>query len=132
MKGGEVKVMEVVESITRTTLQEIEKVLTSRTIVGEPVTFDGRTIIPIISVAFGFGAGGGTGKTENRRGEGEGGGTGGGALVRPVAVIIADKDGMRVEPVVGGISGAVEKMGESIPRLIERIVERWGARRSGE
>ena len=118
--------MEVVENITRTTLQEMEKVLTSRTIVGEPVTFEGRTIIPLISIAFGFGAGGGSGKGEGqRKGEGEGGGTGGGALIRPVAVIISDKDGMRVEPVIGGLSGAMEKIGESLPKLIEKIVEQW-------
>lgn len=122
--------MEVVENITRTTLQEIEKVLTTRTIVGEPVTFEGRTIIPLISIAFGFGAGGGSGKGEGqRKGESEGGGTGGGAVIRPVAVIISDKDGMRVEPVVGGLSGAMEKIGESLPKMIESIAEKWASMR---
>lgn len=125
--------MEVVENITRTTLQEIEKVLSTRTIIGEPVTFDGSTIIPIISIAFGFGAGGGSGKGEGqRKGEGEGGGTGGGAWMRPVAVIISDKNGVRVEPVIGGISGALEKLGESFPKLIESLVEKWAERKKEE
>jgi uncharacterized spore protein YtfJ len=124
--------MEVVENITRTTLQEIEKVLNTRTIVGEPIIIEGKTIIPLISIAFGFGAGGGSGKGEgSRKGEGEGGGTGGGAIIRPVAVIISDKDGMRVEPVVGGIAGAMEKIGESVPKLIEKVVEQLAKRREG-
>lgn len=124
--------MEVVENITKTTLAEMEKVLSIRTIVGDPINIDGRTIIPLISVGFGFGAGGGSGKGEGpRKGEGEGGGTGGGAWVRPVAVIISDKDGVRIEPVVSGFSAALEKVGESMPNLIEKIVEKMAERKKG-
>ena len=126
--------MEVVESITKTTLQEIEKVLNTRTIVGDPIAVDGKTIIPLISAGFAFGAGGGSGRGEGQgrregKGEGEGGATGGGAWVRPIAVIISDADGVRVEPVIGGVSGAMEKIGESVPRLVEKIVDKWADRR---
>ena len=129
--------MEVVESITRTTLQEIEKVLNTRTIVGDPIVMDGRTVVPLISVGFAFGAGGGAGKGEGQgrregKGEVEAGGTGGGAWVRPIAVIISDAAGVRVEPVVGGISGAMEKVGESVPKLLEKVVDRWSERRKEE
>jgi uncharacterized spore protein YtfJ len=117
--------MEVVENITKTTLQEIEKVLNTRTIVGEPINMDGRTVIPLISVGFAFGAGSGAGKGDGKqKGEGEGGGTGGGAWVRPIAIVISDSSGVRVEPVIGGISGAIEKVGESVPKLVEKIVEK--------
>ncbi len=122
--------MEVVESITKTTIQEIEKVLNTRTIVGEPINADGRTIIPLISIGFGFGAGGASGKGEGRRqGEGEGGGTGGGAWIRPVAIVISDKDGIRVEPVISGLSAAFDKVGESIPKLVDKIVEKLTERK---
>jgi len=117
--------MEVVENLTKTTLQEIEKILTTRTIVGEPMTLDGRTVVPLISIGFGFGAGGGSGKGEGqRKGEGEGGATGGGAWIRPIAVVVSDKDSIRVEPIIGGFSAALEKVGESIPKLVEKIVEK--------
>ncbi|UCD09906.1 MAG: hypothetical protein JSU79_04480, partial [Dehalococcoidales bacterium] len=91
--------MEVVSEITKTTLGEIEKILTTRTVVGEPMTVEGATIIPLISIGFGFGAGGGAGKGESKqRGEGSMGGTGGGARVRPVALVVIDKEGnVRVE-----------------------------------
>ena len=117
--------MEIVENLTKTTLEEIEKVLTTRTVVGEPITVEGATLIPLISVGFGFGAGGGSGKGEaKQKGEGAGGGTGGGAWVRPKAVIIIDKEGVRIEPIMGSMSYAMEKIGEMLPRVVEKFVER--------
>ena len=44
--------MEIVESLVKTTLEEIEKVLTTRTVVGEPITIDDKTLVPLISVGF--------------------------------------------------------------------------------
>ena len=97
--------MEQVESLVKTTLGEIEKVLSTKTVVGEPITVNGATLIPLISAGFGFGAGGGEGRGETKqRGEGAGGGTGGGAWVRPVAVVIVDKEGVRIESIKGGIA----------------------------
>lgn len=117
--------MEIVTNLVKTTLEEIEKVLSTRTVVGEPITIEGATIIPLISVGFGFGAGGGEGKGEaKQKGEGSGGGTGGGAWVRPKAVIIIDKTGVRVEPIMGGISYAMEKVGEVIPKMVEKFMEK--------
>ena len=109
-----------VENLVKTTLGEIEKVLSTKAVVGEPTTIEGVTIIPLISIGFGFGAGGGSGQGK----EESGGGSGGGAGVKPVAVILIDEDGARVEPIVGGIAGAVEKLGEAIPRIIKRRKER--------
>ena len=122
--------MEDIENLVKTTAGEIEKVLSSRTVVGEPITIDGRTLIPLISVGFGFGAGGGTGRGEAKStGEGEGGGTGGGAGVRPIAIIIIDSEGIRIEPIKGGLTSAIEKIGESIPQAIEKCMEKWAERK---
>jgi uncharacterized spore protein YtfJ len=118
--------MEVVSEITKTTLAEIEKVLTTRTVVGEPMTVEGITIIPLISIGFGFGAGGGSGKGESKqKGEGMMGGTGGGAWVRPVALVVIDKEGnVRIEPVKRGLSTFVEKVSDKVPDLVEKIIDR--------
>ena len=125
--------MEVVDGLVKTTLGEIEKVLSTKTVVGEPITIQGTTLIPLISVGFGFGAGGGEGKGEaKQKGEGSGGGTGGGAWVRPKAVVIIDKEGVRIEPIRGGLATAIEKIGETIPQMIEKCMEKcmekWGER----
>ena len=126
--------MEEVDSLIKTTLVEIEKLLSTRTVVGEPITIQGTTLIPLISVGFGFGGGGGSGKGEaKQKGEGAGGGTGGGAWVKPIAMVIVDKEGVRIEPIRGGIATAIERIGETIPQMIEKCMDRcmtkWGERK---
>ena len=54
--------MEHVENLLKTTLGEIERLLTTKTVVGDPITLDGSTVIPLISIGFGFGAGGRVGQ----------------------------------------------------------------------
>jgi len=81
---------------------------------GEPVTQGDQTIIPCAEVlaGVGFGFGGGFGSGTQSEGEGEadtesntgsgfggGGGAGGRSFSRPVAVVIASPEGVRVEPV---------------------------------
>ncbi len=117
--------MENVENLVKTALSEIERLLSTKTVVGEPITAEGNTIIPLISIGFGFGAGGGTGKgtvpaKTAGSGEGTGGGTGGGGGIRPVAIIIINKDGVRVEPVKGGTASVLEKVGEAVGKALER------------
>ena len=71
-----------------------------------PVTADGRTVIAAaeVLVGAGFGGGGGSSPASEGQAEGEnvgmGSGVGGFSQSRPVAVIIIDRDGVRVEPVV--------------------------------
>ena len=113
--------MENFETLLKASLTEIEKVLTTKTVVGEPITIEGTTIIPLISVGFGFGGGGGTGKSK-RADEGSGNGLGGGGGARPVAVIVIDKNGsVRVEPVKG--SAIVKGLGDLIRKAMERKEE---------
>ena len=124
--------MAEVESITKTTLEEIEKVLSTKTVVGEPMTIEGNTLIPLISIGFGFGAGAGTGMGRKQKGEGTGAGTGGGAGVKPVAVIIINKEGVKIEPIMGSMATAIERVGEAVPNAIEKFMEKWWERREGK
>ncbi len=122
--------MEDVEKMIKTTLGEIEKVLDAKTVVGEPITIEGTTLIPLLSVGFGFAAGSGSGKGESKQAtEGGGGGTGGGAGVKPIAIIVIDKDGTRIEPIKGGMATAIEKLSETIPDIAAKITEKWGERK---
>jgi uncharacterized spore protein YtfJ len=117
--------MEHVENLLKATLAEVERLLNSRTVVGEPMTIDGNTIIPLVAVGFGFGGGGGTGK-EQKTGslEGLGAGSGGGGGIKPVAVIVVSKDGVRVEPVRKGAATMVEKVGEAVGKIMEKRGEK--------
>jgi len=141
--------MENVEKLIKTSLEEIERVLNSKTIVGEPMTFDGNTIVPLVKIAFGFGAGGGAaggmgkddkskgegtggaaaggaaggmGKDDKSKGEGTGGAAAGGAWIRPSAIIIINKDGIRVEPITGTTGSILTKAGDIIGKVVEKRV----------
>ncbi len=119
--------MEHLESLLKTTLAEIERLLNARTVVGEAINVEGNTVIPLISVGFGFGAGGGTGKeAKNISAEAFGGGSAGGGGVKPVAIIVAGKEGVRVEPVRRGAATMVEKAGEAIGKIVEKRGEKKG------
>lgn len=112
------------EKLVKTSLGEIERLLSTKSVVGEPMTIEGNTIIPLVSIGFGFGAGGGFGKGEKEKGGGPGGGTGGGGGIKPVAVIIVNKDGVQVAPIVGGAATVVEKIGEAVGKALEKRGEK--------
>jgi len=109
--------MEDIEKLFDKAVGEIERMLNTKTVVGEPITVEGNTLIPLISVGFGFGVGGGQG-TEPKKGSGQGGGTGGGGGVKPVALIIINKDGVRVEPIKSGTASVLEKVAESVGKTV--------------
>ena len=116
--------MENIEQLIKTTIQEIERMLNSKTVVGAPMVVENNTIIPLVSVGFGFGAGGGSGKTVGGdKNEGEGGGTGGGGGVKPVAMLIVNKDGVRLEPIKSGTSSVLEKVVETVGQVARKNKE---------
>ena len=55
--------MEHVENLLKATLAEVERLLNTRTVVGEPTTIEGHTIIPLVAIGFCFGGGGGVRQT---------------------------------------------------------------------
>ncbi len=105
--------MENIENLFDKAVAEIERMLNTKTVVGEPITIEGTTLIPLVSVGFGFGVGAGQGN-EPDKGSGRGGGTGGGGGVKPVALIIINEDGVRVEPIKSGTASMLEKVAETI------------------
>jgi uncharacterized spore protein YtfJ len=109
-----------------------------KAVYSEPIKHGDTLIIPTAEVlaglGFGMGYGGaesaGEGEKSKDSGGGSGGGGGGRVLSRPVAVIIADQHGVRVEPVVdptkiaiaffttlGFMAAMAGRMGRKKPRL---------------
>ncbi|MFO7593762.1 MAG: spore germination protein GerW family protein [Pseudomonadota bacterium] len=105
--------MEEVEKLFDKAVSEIERMLNTKTVVGEPITVEGNTLIPLINVGFGFAVGGGEGN-DPQKGSGHGGGTGGGGGVKAVALIIINADGVRVEPIKTGTTSVLEKLAETV------------------
>lgn len=105
--------MDDIDKLFEKAIGEIERMLNTKTVVGEPITIEGNTLIPLVNVGFGFGVGGGKG-SDPQKGAGQGGATGGGGGVKPVALVIINKDGVRVEPIKSGASSVLEKVAETI------------------
>jgi uncharacterized spore protein YtfJ len=103
--------MKSIEDLFGKAIGEIERMLNTKTVVGDPITVDGNTLIPLISVGFGFGFGAGEG-SDPKKGAGNGGGVAGGGGVKPVALVIIGKDGVRVETVKGGAASLVDKLAD--------------------
>ncbi|MDH3589486.1 MAG: spore germination protein GerW family protein [Gammaproteobacteria bacterium] len=105
--------MEDIETLFEKNVGEIERLLNTKTVVGEPIEVGGNTLIPLVNVGFGFGVGEGQG-TEPQKGSGHGGGTGGGGGVKPVALVVINEDGVRVDPIKSGTASVLEKVAETI------------------
>ena len=127
--------MDETQDLIKTVLEEIRGVLSAERVVGEPIVVGGNTIIPLVSVGFGFGGGSGTGKggkTEKETGEGKGGATGGGGGVKPVALIIVNEEGVRVETIKGAVSSVAESVSDLVTKVMEKRAAGKGAGKEEE
>jgi uncharacterized spore protein YtfJ len=85
----DMQLQDVLKSIS----DRVETSANVRTVFGDPVTAQGKTIIPVARVKYGFGGGGGWGRSASENGaarpadQGGGGGGGGGVDVRPIGMI---------------------------------------------
>ena len=90
------------------TMEEFLATADVSVVYGEPIQHEDTLIIPTAEVlaglGFGFGSGSGNSPegTDQKPAEGSGFGGGGGGriLSRPVAVVVASPEGVRVEPVI--------------------------------
>ena len=90
-----------VQQLFDTITERIQRTATVKTVYGDPVSLDGRTIIPVARVRYGFGGGGGSQDGRGAAGEVDGpggqkgGGGGGGVEVSPVGYIEVTAEGSR-------------------------------------
>ena len=107
--------MEDVERLLKGTVEELDRLLNAKNVLGDPIEKGAATVIPIVSYGFGFGAGGSTGGKA-----GAGSGTGGGGGIKPLGAIIFDDNGARVEAVKGTVTNVAEIVGEAVSRAMDR------------
>lgn len=101
-------------------VSHLENMIQAKTVVGDPIESNGKTIIPLISVRLGFGIGGGEG-TEPQRGGGKGEGGGAGMSVSPTALLVIDQDGAQVFSLDQKGGGSISKLVELIPEVINKM-----------
>ena len=80
------------EEMIRIAVSELERLISTKNVVGEPVAMGDRVMIPISGYGFGFGGGSGKGTAGESQASagGEGSGVGAAAGVTPIAVVVLD------------------------------------------
>jgi len=107
-----------VEELMKEVVEQLEKLITTKTIVGEPITVAGKTVVPISKVSFGFGSGGGEGRRDEK--SGFGGAGAGGAKIEPVAFLVISEDEVKLLSATGkGID--IGKIVEAVPEVMDKI-----------
>lgn len=83
-------------------MEHLQSSASIKTVYGDPIIAEGKTIIPVARVAYGFGAGSGPAKKSegvDQTEEKEAGGGGGGICTRPVGIVEITKEETRFIPI---------------------------------
>lgn len=107
----------IAEEMIKTITEKIADMISTKTVIGEHITIDGRTIIPVTKVSFGFGSGGGEGKKKEGD-EGTGSGGGGGAVIQPIAFLVVTPEDVQLLTIKG--KGAFAQLAEVMPEIMEK------------
>jgi len=105
------------ESYLKTLAEELSSILSSESVIGEPIIQEDKVLIPVTKLGFAVGSGSGKGTGQESGGEGTGGGGGGG--VEPIALIaiyknITGPEGVQILPL---------KAPSKMPEVIEKAIE---------
>ncbi|MBE6493004.1 MAG: hypothetical protein E7Z84_00145 [Methanosphaera stadtmanae] len=112
------------DSSIETTLNEIQKVMNTNSIIGNPIKTNEKIIIPVSKAALGFGVGNGKYEGGNKT---ELGGVGGGGSIDPVAFLviytnIPGPDGVQVIP-VDAIDTPLEDLLQGVGGLLFSLID---------
>ena len=114
-----------IKELIESTINSLDGMFTSESILGETVTAPvGTMIIPMSKVSFGVGGGGCEFKETNTAGNNLfGGGVGAGASVKPEGFLVITKMGSVRFVSTNDGSNIAEKLVDYAPELIERITD---------
>lgn len=123
-----------IKDILETTMNKIRELVTSETVVGDPIIISPQlTLIPISRMSFGFASGGSdfSGKTAGNIHFG--GGSGAGVTVLPLGFLsISGDNEVKYIPVESGEPSAVEGVISSIPETIAKFKEVFAKKKPAE
>jgi uncharacterized spore protein YtfJ len=98
-------------------MRNMRDIISTRTVVGDPIQNGGTTILPVMKVALGFGAGAAGGEKAGEPGKSAGGG-GGGISITPVGFLVVDEHrALLVTPKSSRFDWVVE----SLPDLLDKL-----------
>lgn len=115
-----------VEDIMKEITDENESIINSKTLLGEPFTWAGKTVMPVIKMSAGYGSAGGERKKEASLGFAGGGYTG--VNMEPIAFVVIADDDVRLLSITGkhrysSIIDLIPEVASKIPEAMERAKE---------
>ena len=108
-----------VEGVMGVSMEKIREMVDVETIIGDPITAEGVTIIPVSKVSIGFASGGSDLPTQAA--EKFAGGSGAGVTVKPVAFIVIKADGNVSLMELGAKGSPLDGVMEALPGVVEKI-----------
>jgi uncharacterized spore protein YtfJ len=105
------------ESYLKALAEELSNVISTETVIGEPIIQEDKVLIPVTKLGFAIGSGSGKSSSKEAGGEGTGGGGGGG--VEPIALIAVFKN----IPGPEGVQILPLKAPSKMPEVIEKAIE---------
>ncbi len=121
-----------IDTLVKNTLQELQELMATKTVVGEPVKTDEFTVLPVSRVSFGFASGGGSGQADTKdKGSGTGEGIGGGWSIEPVAFVIIGKDGAKLMT-IGENEGVGSKILDLAPKVMDAVTNLAGKKKTAK
>ena len=111
--------MHAIEGLMGVTMDKIREMVDVNTIIGEPITADGTTIIPISKVSFGFASGGSDLPAKTPK-DLFGGGAGAGITIQPIAFIVVKNNEVKLLQmnVNGNVATGIVNM---VPDVVDKI-----------
>ena len=103
-------------SVMTSLLKGVDCVLSTKTVVGEPINVGDTIIVPLVDVSFGLGAGAGTKEKKNNGGGGVGG------KMSPSAILVI-KDG-KTKLVNIKQQDGITKILDMVPDLIDKFTHK--------
>ncbi len=110
--------MSNLNSNLETLFSKMENFVSTKTVVGEPITIGDMIIVPLVDVAFGVGAGSSENEADKDKKESGAGGLG--AKISPAAVIVINKDG-DIQLVNIKNQNAVNKLIDMVPGIANKL-----------
>lgn len=116
--------MSNVSELMTQTVEKIRQVIDVNTIIGEPMTVDGVTLIPITKMSIGVGTGGADIRPkENTNFSGFGGGSGAGISISPIAFVVITNGEVRIMPVNEPASSTADRVVEMVPDVVSKLTD---------
>jgi len=109
-----------IKGIMDTTMDKIRAMVDADTVIGNPITMEGVTLIPVSKVSFGLATGGSDLPVKNASRDTFAGGGGAGVSITPIAFIAVTNGNVKMLQIYKD-NNTVDKAISMIPDLFDRI-----------